>query len=164
MINARDAVSGREEVFNRMEAPSWTPTRKTIDFPTTASRSRLAWERVLDARCWKSPAAKPPFSSRATMPPTVAHPLGGAHRHPRPQVAYHRRAYLHRRGLVSLGKTRPRKRLRLRIPGRQPLSRPSQSFSSITSTTVTCGNAPSTDTNKRKLPASSRGISGRWTA
>ena len=44
MINARDAVYfGREEVFNRMEAPSWTPTRKTIDFPTTASGRRLAW-------------------------------------------------------------------------------------------------------------------------
>ena len=62
MINARDAVYfGREEVFNRMEAPSWTPTRKTIDFPTTASGRRLAWERYIDARCLEITCGEAPF-------------------------------------------------------------------------------------------------------
>lgn len=62
MINARDAVYfGREEVFNRMEAPSWTPTRKTIDFPTTASVRRLAWERYIDARCLEITCGEAPF-------------------------------------------------------------------------------------------------------
>ena len=62
MINARDAVYfGREEVFHRMEAPSWTPTRKTIDFPTTASGRRLAWERYIDARCLEITCGEAPF-------------------------------------------------------------------------------------------------------
>ena len=62
MITARDAVYfGREEVFNRMEAPSWTPTRKTIDFPTTASGRRLAWERYIDARCLEITCGEAPF-------------------------------------------------------------------------------------------------------
>ena len=62
MINARDAVYfGREEVFTRMEAPSWTPTRKTIDFPTTASGRRLAWERYIDARCLEITCGEAPF-------------------------------------------------------------------------------------------------------
>lgn len=62
MINARDAVYfGREEVFNRMEAPSWTPTHKTIDFPTTASGRRLAWERYIDARCLEITCGEAPF-------------------------------------------------------------------------------------------------------
>lgn len=62
MINARDAVYfGWEEVFNRMEAPSWTPTRKTIDFPTTASGRRLAWERYIDARCLEITCGEAPF-------------------------------------------------------------------------------------------------------
>lgn len=62
MINARDAVYfGREEVFNRMEAPSWTPTRKTIDFPTTTSGRRLAWERYIDARCLEITCGEAPF-------------------------------------------------------------------------------------------------------
>ena len=62
MINARDAAYfGREEVFNRMEAPSWTPTRKTIDFPTTASGRRLAWERYIDARCLEITCGEAPF-------------------------------------------------------------------------------------------------------
>ena len=62
MINARDAVYfGREEVFNRMEAPSGTPTRKTIDFPTTASGRRLAWERYIDARCLEITCGEAPF-------------------------------------------------------------------------------------------------------
>lgn len=62
MINARDAVYfGREEVFNRMEDPSWTPTRKTIDFPTTASGRRLAWERYIDARCLEITCGEAPF-------------------------------------------------------------------------------------------------------